>query len=299
MFAVFFEKIFPIISFFIIGYSLKYFKILKKDDAPVLLKLVFYLFSPAVIILSTSGIELEKRFIMYPVSALCMHGIMYTAGLILSKFIKFKNSEEKKIFRGALLIMNLTFILPFFIMFFGKENVYLLSMFDAGNLLMVSSLAYSLIVSKDEDTILDKIKLLLKSPLIISIIIGIILNIFNITLPVGIETALEKIADCTGTVIMIALGVYFTPKFKNFKLSILIVSCKMIGMFLGALIIMNILPIDETAKKLLLLGAFSPIGNNVLTYVMVSRGDIELASNIVSLSIVISFVMTSLLLILF
>lgn len=299
MFTVFFEKIFPIISFFAIGYSLKCLKVLKKDDAPVLLKLVFYLFSPAVIILSISSIELEKQFIMYPVSALCMHGIMYTLGLILSKFIKFESGKKRKIFRGSLLIMNLTFILPFFIMFFGKENVYLLSMFDAGNLLMVSSLAYSLIVSNDEDTFSDKIKMLFKSPLIISIIIGTVLNILNIKIPSGINVALEKIADCTGTVIMIALGVYFTPKFKNFKFSILVVSCKMIGMFLGALIIMNILPIDEVGKKLLLLGSFSPIGNNVLTYVMVSKGDIELASNVVSLSIIISFIMTTVLLVTF
>lgn len=299
MFNIFFEKIFPIISFFIIGYSLKYFKILKKDDASVLLKLVFYLFSPAVIILSISSIELEKKFIMYPLSAVCMHGIMYITGLILSKFINFNNSNEIKIFRGSLLIMNLTFILPFFIMFFGKENVYLLSMFDAGNLLMVSSLAYSLIVSKDEDTILDKIKLLFKSPLIISIIIGIVLNISNFTFPIGINIALEKIADCTGTIIMIALGMYFTPKFKNLNLSIIIVSCKMLGMLIGSFIIINLLPIDELGKKLLLLGSFSPIGNNVLTYVMVSQGDIELASNIVSLSIIVSFIMTTVLLILF
>lgn len=172
-------------------------------------------------------------------------------------------------------------------------------MFDAGNLIMVSSLAYSIIVSKDGDTFYDKIKLLLKSPLIISIIIGIIINVFNINIPLGINTALDKIADCTGTIIMIALGIYFTPKFKNLRLSILIVGCKMIGMFIGACIIMNILPLDEVGKKLLLLGAFSPIGNNVLTYVMVSKGDIELASNIVSLSIVISFITTTAILVLF
>jgi len=171
MLNIFFEKIFPILSFFAIGYFLKYLKILKKEDAPVLLKLVFYLFSPAVIILSISQIQLEKSFIFYPISALFIHLFMFTIGTVLVRFIKL-NSDEKKIFRGALLIMNMTFVLPFFIMFFGEENVYLLSLFDAGNLVMVSSLAYSLIVSNDEDTFLDKIKLLLKSPLIISIFIG-------------------------------------------------------------------------------------------------------------------------------
>lgn len=288
MLNIFFEKIFPILSFFAIGYFLKYLKILKKEDAPVLLKLVFYLFSPAVIILSISQIQLEKSFIFYPVSALFIHLFMFTIGTVLVRFIKL-NSDEKKIFRGALLIMNMTFVLPFFIMFFGEENVYLLSLFDAGNLVMVSSLAYSLIVSNDEDTFLDKIKLLLKSPLIISIFIGIFINVFNINLPVGIEVTLEKIAGVTGTIIMIALGMFFTPRFKKLKLSLIIIGVKVIGMLIIGWGLSHILPLDEMGKKLLLLGACSPVGNNVLTYVFISDGDMELATNIVSLSIILSF----------
>lgn len=292
MFNIFFEKIFPILSFFAIGYFLKYLKILKKEDAPVLLKLVFYLFSPAVIILSVSKIQLEKSFIFYPLSAVFIHLFMFIIGTILVRFIKL-DKNEKKIFRGALLIMNMTFVLPFFIMFFGEENVYLLSMFDAGNLIMVSSLAYSLIVSNDEDTFLDKIKLLLKSPLIISIIIGICINIFNIHIPIGVEITLEKIASATGTIIMIALGIFFTPRFKKLKLSMIIIGVKIIGMLIIGWGLNYILPIDEMGKKLLLLGACSPVGNNVLTYVFISDGDMELATNIVSLSIMLSFFLIS------
>lgn len=292
MFNIFFEKIFPILSFFAIGYFLKYLKILKKDDAPVLLKLVFYLFSPAVIILSVSEIQLEKSFVFYPLSAVLIHLFMFAIGSILVRFIKL-DKNEKKIFKGALLIMNMTFVLPFFIMFFGEENVYLLSMFDAGNLIMVSSLAYSLIVSNDEDTFLDKIKLLLKSPLIISIIVGICINIFNIHIPTGVEITLEKIASATGTIIMIALGMFFTPRFKKLKLSMIIIGVKIIGMLIIGWGLNYILPIDEMGKKLLLLGACSPVGNNVLTYVFISDGDMELATNIVSLSIILSFFMIS------
>lgn len=189
--------------------------------------------------------------------------------------------------------MNMTFVLPFFIMFFGEENVYLLSMFDAGNLIMVSSLAYSLIVSKDDDGFFDKIKLLLKSPLIISIFIGLFINIFSVPIPLGIEITLEKIAGATGTIIMIALGIFFTPRFKKLKLSVIIIGTKIIGMLLISCVLSYILPLDEMGKKLLFLGACSPVGNNVLTYVLISDGDMELATNIVSLSIILSFFMIS------
>lgn len=291
------EKLLPIFLFFTIGYILKLLNILKKEEASVLLKLVFYLLSPAVIILSVSGMNLQKELLLYPLSALCIHGFMIVLGLVLSKFIKLEE-KERKIFRGATLIMNMTFILPFFIVFFGEENLYLLSLFDAGNLVIVTTVVYSIFVSSKEDTALEKVKKLLKSPLIIALILGFILNITRLKLPKGIMITMQEIAEMTGTVIMIALGAYFTPKFKKLKLSLIIVAVKVIGILIATFIVSKILPIDEMGRKIMLLGAFSPVGNNILTFVYVTDGDMDLAINVVSLSIILSFINVSLLLVL-
>ena len=297
MLEIILEKLLPIFLFFTIGYILKVMNILKKEEASVLLKLVFYLLSPAVIILSVSGMKLERELLLYPISALCIHAIMIPTGLFLSKLIKL-NDDERKVFRGATLIMNMTFILPFFIVFFGEKNLYLLSLFDAGNLIIVTTVVYSIFVSSKEDTAMDKVKKLLKSPLIIALIIGFILNITGLKLPRGIEITMQEIAEMTGTLIMIALGAYFTPKFKKLKLSLIIVAIKVIGILIATFIIGKFLPIDEMGRKIMLLGAFSPVGNNILTFVFVTDGDMELAINVVSLSIILSFINVSLLLVL-
>ena len=297
MLEIILEKLLPIFLFFTIGYILKMMDILKKEEASVLLKLVFYLLSPAVIILSVSGMKLERELLLYPISALCIHVIMIPTGLFLSKLIKL-NNDERKVFRGATLIMNMTFILPFFIVFFGEKNLYLLSLFDAGNLVIVTTVVYSIFVSSKEDTTMDKVKKLLKSPLIIALIIGFVLNITGLKLPRGIEITMQEIAEMTGTLIMIALGAYFTPKFKKLKLSLIIVAIKVIGILIATFIIGKFLPIDEMGRKIMLLGAFSPVGNNILTFVFVTDGDMELAINVVSLSIILSFINVSLLLVL-
>ena len=297
MLEIILEKLLPIFLFFTIGYILKIMNILKKEEASVLLKLVFYLLSPAVIILSVSGMKLERELLLYPISALCIHVIMIPTGLFLSKLIKL-NNDERKVFRGATLIMNMTFILPFFIVFFGEKNLYLLSLFDAGNLVIVTTVVYSIFVSSKEDTAMDKVKKLLKSPLIIALIIGFVLNITGVKLPRGIEITMQEIAEMTGTLIMIALGAYFTPKFKKLKLSLIIVAIKVIGILIATFIIGKFLPIDEMGRKIMLLGAFSPVGNNILTFVFVTDGDMELAINVVSLSIILSFINVSLLLVL-
>lgn len=241
--------------------------------------------------------KLERELLLYPISALCIHAFMIPTGLFLSKLIKL-NDDERKVFRGATLIMNMTFILPFFIVFFGEKNLYLLSLFDAGNLVIVTTVVYSIFVSSKEDTAMDKVKKLLKSPLIIALIIGFVLNITELKLPRGIEITMQEIAEMTGTLIMIALGAYFTPKFKKLKLSLIIVAIKVIGILIATFIIGKFLPIDEMGRKIMLLGAFSPVGNNILTFVFVTDGDMELAINVVSLSIILSFINVSLLLIL-
>ncbi|MBM6689612.1 hypothetical protein H9X75_00795 [Fusobacterium mortiferum] len=297
MLEIFTTKLMPIILYFLIGYSLKRFGVLKKEEAGVLIRLVFYLMSPAVIITSMSSMKFSETLIYYPISAICIHIFMYFLTLIIANKLKISD-KEKVIFRGSTLIMNMTFVLPFFIVFFGEENVYLLSLFDAGNLLMVTTVVYSIFIT-NSGSLLNKIKTVLKSPLIISMIIGALLNIIGIRLPKGVEITIQNIASITGTVIMIALGAYFTPKFSKLKLSVIVILVKMLGVLFIGTILGKVLPIDEMGKMLILLGAMSPVGNNVLSYALITDGDVEMATNVISLSNIVSFIAISVLLVLF
>ena len=297
MLEIFTTKLMPIILYFLIGYSLKRFGVLKKEEAGVLIRLVFYLMSPAVIITSMSSMKFSETLIYYPISAICIHIFMYFLTLIIANKLKISD-KEKVIFRGSTLIMNMTFVLPFFIVFFGEGNVYLLSLFDAGNLLMVTTVVYSIFIT-NSGSILNKIKTVLKSPLIISMIIGALLNITGIRLPKGVEITIQNIASITGTVIMIALGAYFTPKFSKLKLSVIVILVKMLGVVFIGTILGKVLPIDEMGKMLILLGAMSPVGNNVLSYALITDGDVEMATNVISLSNIVSFIAISVLLVLF
>lgn len=290
------NKLLPIILFFIIGYILKMTKIVKKDEASVLLRLIFFLMTPAVIFLSVSKMEIERELIYYPISAICIHLVMIIVTNYIVKFFKL-SINERKIFKGSALIMNMTFILPFYIVFFGEKNVYLLSLFDAGNLLMITTVVYSIFVSNENDNFFAKLKIIIKSPLILALFLGLIVNISGIDIPLPLNTTIQKIADITGTLIMIALGAYFTPRFPKLKLSIVIILIKVLGILLVGTIVGRLLPIDEMGKTIILLGALSPVGNNILTYTYITDGDMDLAISVVSLSIIISFINISILLV--
>ncbi|MBM6876453.1 AEC family transporter, partial [Fusobacterium mortiferum] len=105
MLEIFTTKLMPIILYFLIGYSLKRFGVLKKEEAGVLIRLVFYLMSPAVIITSMSSMKFSETLIYYPISAICIHIFMYFLTLIIANKLKISD-KEKVIFRGSTLIMN-------------------------------------------------------------------------------------------------------------------------------------------------------------------------------------------------
>ena len=158
---------------------------------------------------------------------------------------------------------------------------------------MITTVVYSVFISEKNDNLRSKVIKIIKSPLIIALIIGATVNILKINIPKGLEITLQQIASVTGVLIMIALGAYFTPKFSKLKLSLSIVGLKMIGILIVGTVVGKILPLDDMGRTIILLGALSPVGNNILTYTFITDGDMELAINVVSLSIIISFIAVS------
>lgn len=298
MIDIFLQKIMPILIFFLIGYSLKLKKIFTKEDGGTLLKVIFYILLPSLSILSIGQTKINKELIIYPLIAIIMHSIMFVVGKIIIKFIKLSENEQK-ILRGGIMIMNMSFILPFFIMFYGEKEVYRYALFDSGNVIVVSSVIYYIFMTKEHQSFVNKMKIIMKSPLIISLILGMIINILKIKFPISIEITLKEIVKISGPIIMIALGTYFSPNFKKFKLAISIVAIKMISIFCIGLLIGRIFNVDKVIKDILLLAALAPLGNNLLTYTYVSDGDMDLASTTVSISIIISFILISIFLVVF
>ena len=90
MLEIIMTKLMPIILYFFIGYILKIFDILKKEEASVLLKLIFYLMSPAVIITSVSTMKFSKIF-----DILSHFSYMYSYNNVFYRKNNFQESKVK------------------------------------------------------------------------------------------------------------------------------------------------------------------------------------------------------------
>ncbi|WP_320047408.1 AEC family transporter [uncultured Ilyobacter sp.] len=291
MFEILSLKIMPIVLFLFIGFVLKRFNFIKKEDGEVLLKIVFYIILPAVVFLSISQVEISLQLLFYPLSAVIMHLIMYALGNYLYKFLRL-NSYEKNIFIGSLMILNMSFIFPFYTAFYGEKEIFRISLFDIGNILMMSSIVFYVFTFESNNNKSKFVNLLniVKTPLIVSLIVGIIFNLFNIDTPISIKITLEQISKLMGPLIMIALGICFEPGLENARLGCIIIGVKLIFCLIIGSVLSKILSFNGIDRNILFLAGLAPIGNNILTFTLISGGDIKLATNLVSLSIVVSLV---------
>ena len=84
---------------------------------------------------------------------------------------------------------------------------------------MVTTVVYSIFIT-NSNGVLDKLKSVLKSPLIIALIIGGILNLSGSRLPKGIEITIQNIASITRITIILNfnfenLGFKLSPEKKK------------------------------------------------------------------------------------
>ena len=194
---------------------------------------------------------------------------------------------------GAMLvntmIVNNAFMFPFILAGFGGEGFALAALFDFGNAVMTATFTYALAFryGGEEHTSKTMIMKVIKSPLFWALILAIILSVSDISLPVIAVNFLEPLGKMTAPLILIALGIYFTPKLSHWKLVGVTLLIRMVfGLMIGV-VIASILGLDGQAYAIVCLCAAAPIGFNALTFSSLARLDVEYTSSAVSFSILI------------
>ena len=112
----------PIVIIFLIGYFLKYFNVLGKKHADVMLKAVFYLTLPLSVFLALSKIRVNQQFLFLPIIAIIISFIIYLISLGASEQLNWDRNIIGVFIVGSI-IMNIGFVLPFAIAFYGNEGL--------------------------------------------------------------------------------------------------------------------------------------------------------------------------------
>lgn len=284
-------KIFPVILIFILGYFFKKIKLFGKADADLFLKLVFYVASPALILLSVSNIKLNSALWFLPISAVLIIFISYFISLAIGRTLKIP-PQSFGAFLIACLIMNVGFLLPFVLAAFGNDGVAKISLFDFANGLLVFTFIYYL-AAKYGQGITDKkfiLKKILLSPPVWALIIAIILNLSKIQITGLARDLLQPLSYLISPMIMLSLGIHFQPKLNKFKIPLLVLILRSgLGLLLG-LLLANLFRLSGLDRTILILASAAPVGYNTLTFSSLEKLDQDMAANIISLSLLVSII---------
>jgi predicted permease len=126
---------------------------------------------------------------------------------------------------------------------------------------------------------------ILKSPLVWSLVLSVLLALSGLQLPPSAITIVAPIAQMTGPLILIALGIFFSLKIAKLPIALGIASIRLgLGLLVGILLA-SALGLEGITYAVIVLCCAGPIGFNALTYSSLAKLDAELSASAVSISI--------------
>jgi predicted permease len=279
----------PLILLFFAGLVLQLTGILSKQDGKTLLNLVFYVSLPALILTSVPTVNLSYEMILLPFISAGIILINFGLSFGVGKFLRL----DRKImgtFLIASMILNIGFTLPFVLSFLGQEGLAMIMIMDTGNGLMVMTFVYYQACRYGGKTSGNKhiLKRFFKSPPFWAIILGIILNLTASKIPEIPVKFLEITGDLTIPLLLLTMGVFFTPKLIRIKPLVSVLLIRMGFGLLFGLLITWALGIDGTLRTIILVGTSAPVGFNTLTFSSIEELDMEFGSSLLSWSLLIA-----------
>jgi len=293
-----------------IGYFLKRTKVLTEENGEVIAKLIFNLTLPAVILKVTSTIQFELTLILLP-----LINILYGVFMVFVGLRAFKNypRNAKGILLMSIIGFNVAnFSFPLIEGIWGEIGLQLIAMVDAGNAVSIFIICFTMgrIYSLKSDDEKNRINLkslfssLLKSVPLISYIIAIIINFSGIIMPFFLTELIDIVSRANSPLALLLLGVFLNFNFQKDQWmmigkSLLIRYTLGLGFGLFLFFLLPAIFFSELFRIIIAISLILPVGLAVIPFSVELEYDKKLMTIIVNLSILISFGLMWILIILF
>ena len=282
----FFAGLFPLISFFFLGILLNALKLFKKEDGLIFLKLVFYLFIPAMALRAVLSLEINKDIFILPLIPIVPILVTFLLAAVFLKFCPLQKPVAG-IFYTASMNMNTAFILPFITVAYGSSALAKAIFFDIGNIFFIFTFIYLIAVKHGKNKVVSKrfiLKKILCVPTIWALIIGSILLMLQVKVSDIFMNFLNIASHSSTPLIMLSLGIVFTFKQTNLSKAFAVIFIRMTCGLLIGIAITKLLPIDELSKKVIIIACSAPCGFNTMVFAAMENLDDRFGATVCSIS---------------
>lgn len=244
------------------GNILKLIGVLKKEDHRVLVKLVFNLTLPAMLISSFRDFKFDYSMLFFVLLGFAFNIVMVFTGYFVGRK---KPIEVRGMYMLCCSGFNISlFTFPLVSSFLGSDSLIVVAMFDIGNLVMglggVCVLAAFLMKKKEGLAKGYIIKSVLTNPPFVSYILMLGLGVTNIKLPNIIYDFTGFVAAANTVLVMLLIGLIFDIRvLKKIRevFHVLLVRYLFAGVIL--LLIVKLSPMPKEYNAALSIVAFAPI----------------------------------------
>jgi len=286
-----YTELFSVFLLIFSGIGLRYFKIVKKEDASIFLSLVFYLTMPALVLANLPSANIGFDYLYLPLIPIIVSSITFFIARYVGKLMQLERKTQG-VFILSAIILNTAFLFPFVILFYKQEGLSRILFLDVGNVLMIFGLGYYQACKYGNHELSKKeiFKRFLNAIPLWAIFIAILMNLFQLQLKGPFLSFVKVTGDLTIPLLLISVGIFFEIRLVKLKALFMALFIRMgIGMILG-LLLANLLGLEGLTKTIAILGTATPIGYNTLMFASIENLDKEFAAALVSTSILISLI---------
>ncbi|MFV9677181.1 MAG: AEC family transporter [Methanosarcinales archaeon] len=272
------QTVIPIFSIILVGYIIGKHK---EIDVQRFINLIVYMTAPCLIFssIATSDINLTD-FTSIAVAALAILLFMVTFACIT---LKLTRSDKKGLYL-PMTFGNTSYIgYPVALFAFGVDGLSRAVVFDMINSLLIFSLGIYIVHHRNE------LQEVFKVPLLYAVVIGLVVNLSKITIPQVLFLPIEMVGLVTIPLALLVLGYKLTEiKISTAKIVLLASAFRILGGFLVALMIVNLLSLDGLVKDIILLQAAMP--SAVMSMILTAKyqRDASLVASVVCITTLLS-----------
>jgi malate permease and related proteins len=285
------------IAIILVGFLLKKYNLISEQEGKTISKFLMHTTFPALMIVTMARVKLETSLILIPLFALVV-GL----SMLLIAWMWFSNYE--KALRGILTMgvggfNSGMFGFPIIEGLFGKQAMVYAIMFDIGNTFIVFGAIYSIGTyfsanRKAQTGIKPILKKVLSLPPVLGILLGLIINITNLSLPKMFFDFLDVLAIGNKPLVLLLMGIYLSFELDK-KLMIAISKVIIIRVSVGIIVVLGIYYLVNSdyslMKNVLMLCALMPIGLTILPFSDELGYDSRIAGTMLNISFIVSFVL--------
>lgn len=286
----------------ILGYLLKRVHIVEQEIANSLIRLVFYVFLPATLFYSISGLELKSTMLILPIAGFLVALLCYLFGFFIKDYL----SIERKTQGSFLIACGATnqgmFAYPFFFMYLGTKGLSYVAFYDIGQAILCLTLGYYIAIkfgsvsSGFKSELRRSINNMLTFPVLWAFSLSLLMNYLRLYPSIQpVFPLIEILHNCTVPLIMLSLGIFLELRIKESKAMLSAIFTRFVLGFLFAFLLVSILNLQGLERITLLIASAVPPAMITLVYSVEERLDVEFTVALLSVCICIGLIYTPLL----